>query len=91
MTQNNNTNQYSADLTELFKGKSVKLISDPEGYSFAHLLNMQAETQELATETEPLVVLGDLLDSAIAVTATGNILNMGNLAELKSHNLDNLL
>ena len=45
----------------------------------------------MASESEPLIVLGDLLDSAIAVTPSGNILKMGNLAELKSHNLDNLL
>lgn len=82
---------YSADLSTLFRNKSVKLISDPEGYSFAHLLNQKDELPELASESEPLIVLGDLLDSAIAVTATGNILKMGNLAELKSHNLDNLL
>jgi hypothetical protein len=83
--------QYSANLSELFEGKSVKLISDPEGYSFAHLLNHHAEnlTPTLATEEEPLIVLGDLLDSAVAVGS--NILKMGNLAELKSNNLDNLL
>lgn len=88
MTQNNSkVRQYSAELSELFNGKSVKLISDPEGYSFAHLLGNREEKPALATETEPLIVLGDILDS----TAVGNILKMGNLAELKSHNLDNLL
>lgn len=91
MQNNNKVNQYSANLSELFNGKSVKLISDPEGYSFAHLLGNRDEPPVLATDTAPLIVLGDLLDSAIALTASGNILTMGNLAELKAHNLDNLL
>ena len=82
--------RYSADLSELFKGKDVKLISDPEGYSFAHLLNLRDENPVLATESEPLIVLGDLLDSAVAAGGS-NILKMGNLAELKSNNLANLL
>lgn len=89
--RNNTSNKYANDLTSLFNNKSVKLISDPEGYSFAHLLNIKNTTDQIATTETPLIVLGDLLDSAIAITATGNILKMGNLAELKSHNLDNLL
>jgi hypothetical protein len=81
------SNPYSANLTDLLNNKSVKLISDPEGYSFTHLLNQSDDSPVLASETEPLIVLGDILDS----TAVGNILKMVNLAELKSHNLDNLL
>ena len=81
---------YSADLSELFKGNDVKLISDPEGYAFAHLLNLRDENPDLVTESKPLIVLGDLLDSAVAAGGS-NILKMGNLAELKSNNLANLL
>jgi hypothetical protein len=85
----NKHHDYNAEL-ELLRGKDINLISDPEGFDIGQLVNSNSNSKDIAHNLKPLIVLGDLLDSATAVTQTANILTMGKLAGYKAFNLKNL-
>lgn len=63
---NNSAIQFNCDLTEVIKGGECCLISDPEGYKFSKLAGPKYTVHgDRVRQDKPLIVLGDMIDSAM--------------------------